>query len=85
MQQLSEHVPRVNRKGQQLSWDIPKFAALHYVPDSIRDIGGTDVTCSGPFEKQHVCIKALLPHTNGQAATLMQQVLHAFAYGSQSM
>ena len=74
MDELHKHVPLVTARGCEGTWAIPKVAALHYVPDSIRDIGGTDVTCTGPNERQHCYIKALLPHTNGHAASLMQQV-----------
>ena len=74
MEELQKHVPLVTARGREGTWAIPKVAALHYVPDSIRDIGGTDVTCTGPYERQHCYIKALLPHTNGHAASLMQQV-----------
>ena len=58
-------------KASPSRWRLmPKVAAMqHLVPHTIRQLGGTGVSDTGPFEASHKEIKAALRHTNNKDLT----------------
>ena len=62
----------IRRGGEGCKY--PKFLAMRAFGQTIVDIGSTDLTSAGPWERTHKDVKIAVPFSNGHHNSILAQV-----------